>query len=81
MRATSGPRKKRLLQTAETLSPFLESTEPGVVTVELPAERFFGEGDFREKIVVPLQALGLECAWAWRPHPIWRCWPPALPLR
>ena len=33
-----------MLQTAETLSPFLESTAPGVVTVELPPERFFSRG-------------------------------------
>lgn len=52
--------QEALLQTAENLSPFLESTMSGVVTLELPAERFFGEGDFREKIIVPLQAFGLD---------------------
>jgi protein ImuB len=49
-----------LLQTAEGLSPFLESTRPGVVTVELPVEREPREDELREKLVVPLQALGLE---------------------
>ena len=49
-----------LLQIAETLSPFLESTLKGVVTVELPAERIVEEEDLREKCVVSLRLLGLE---------------------
>ncbi len=49
-----------LLQTAEVLSPFLESTGPGVVTIELPPERTFSTEDFLGRIVVPLQALGLQ---------------------
>ena len=49
-----------LLQVAETLSPFLESTLDGVVTVELPEERIFEEDDLQKKAVEALRALGLE---------------------
>ena len=49
-----------LLQIAETLSPFLESTGPGVVTIELPPEQRFSERDLGEKIVVPLLSPGLD---------------------
>jgi protein ImuB len=49
-----------LLQTAGTLSPFLESTAPGVVTIELPPERAFSEADLARRTVAPLQGLGLE---------------------
>ena len=52
--------QEALLQAAETLSPFLESTGPGVVTVELPAQQMFSESELAERIVVPLQALGLR---------------------
>jgi protein ImuB len=49
-----------MLQVAETLSPFLESTGPGVVTVELPSEQKLGARDFIGKIVGPLVSLGLD---------------------
>jgi protein ImuB len=49
-----------LLQTAETLSPFLESTAPGVVTVELPQEKPPSGNDLRQKWITPLSTLGLE---------------------
>jgi protein ImuB len=49
-----------LLQTAETLSPFIEATAPGVVTVELPAERVVNEGEFIAKWVKPLQSALIE---------------------
>jgi protein ImuB len=49
-----------LLQTAETLSPFLEATAPGVVTVEFPAERVVGEEEFLAKWVKPLQSAFIE---------------------
>jgi protein ImuB len=52
--------QEALLQTAEGLSPYLESTGPGIVTVELPGERLFRKEDFMERLVVPLQSLGLE---------------------
>jgi protein ImuB len=52
--------QEALLQTAEVLSPFLESTGPGVVTIELPSERDFEAEDFVAKLVVPNQALGLQ---------------------
>jgi protein ImuB len=51
-----------LLQTAEGLSPFLESTRPGVVTVELPAERKICEEELMAKLVAPLPSFGLEIA-------------------
>jgi protein ImuB len=51
--------QEALLQTAETLSPFLESTAPGVVTIELPAERLFREDDLAQRVVAPLRSLGL----------------------
>ena len=49
-----------LLQTAETLSPFLESTGPGIVTVELATECPLAESDFAQKCVCPLVPLGLD---------------------
>jgi len=49
-----------LLQMAETLSPYFESTAPGTVTVELPPEQSFAEHVFIEKIIRPLQSLGLD---------------------
>ena len=48
------------LQAAETLSPFLEATAPGIVTVELPAERSCIESELIEKCIRPLVPLGLE---------------------
>jgi protein ImuB len=52
--------QETLLQTAEGLSPFLESTQPGVVTAELPPERIFREEDIIGKLIAPLQSLGLD---------------------
>jgi protein ImuB len=49
-----------LLQTAETLSPFLEGTAPGVVTIELPAERPCTETELIQKCVSPLVPLGFD---------------------
>ena len=49
-----------MLQMAEKLSPYFESTGPGIVTVELPPEQLFFEQTFLEKIVVPLRSLGLD---------------------
>ncbi len=52
--------QQTLLHTAETLSPFLESTAPGVVTVDLPAERVFRAEDVAARVIAPLGLLGLE---------------------
>ena len=52
--------QEALLKTAESLSPFLESTEPGVITVELPPERVFQVKDLIEAIISPLKSIGLE---------------------
>ncbi len=49
-----------LLQTAQGLSPFVESTSPGVITVELPLERRFTAEDFQDQIITPLKELGLD---------------------
>ncbi len=49
-----------LVQLAYGLSPFVESTAPGVVTVELPMEKRFTEEDFRLRVIDPLKSLGLE---------------------
>jgi protein ImuB len=49
-----------LLQTAETLSPFIEATAPGVVTVELPAERPYTEAELIQKCTSPLALFGLD---------------------
>ncbi len=49
-----------LLQTAEAFSPFLESTAPGVVTVELPEEKPPLADELRRKWIDPLLALGLQ---------------------
>jgi protein ImuB len=48
-----------LLQTAETISPFLEATAPGVVTVEWPSEKPPDEKQLAVSLVDPLCALGL----------------------
>jgi protein ImuB len=48
-----------LLQTAETLSPFLESTAPGVVTIDLPPERLFQESELIRCVIEPLRSLRL----------------------
>ncbi len=52
--------QEALLQTTETLSPYLESTGVGVVTVELPSEHQFTEPEMLERLVRPLRLLGLE---------------------
>jgi protein ImuB len=49
-----------LLQRAETLSPFLEATAPGVITIELPAERLFTKVELVRKCIQPLASVGLE---------------------
>jgi protein ImuB len=52
--------QETMLQLGETLSPFLESTSPGVVTIELPVERGFREAELAQRLVLPLRALGLD---------------------
>jgi protein ImuB len=49
-----------LLQAAETLSPQLEATQPGVVTVELPAGRTLAEDEFHRRVIAPLRELALD---------------------
>lgn len=49
-----------MLQTAETLSPFVEATGAGIVTIEMPPERFLTERDFVEKCIAPLRSVGLN---------------------
>ena len=49
-----------LLQTAEMLSPFLEATALGVITIELPAELTFTEGELIQKCVGPLASVNLK---------------------
>ena len=59
-----------LLQMAERLSPYFESTGPGIVTVELPANFCSGptvshtpdspDTVIFKKIIAPLQSLGLD---------------------
>jgi protein ImuB len=49
-----------LLQTAENLSPFLEATAPGVVTIELKVDHSLTETDLIAKCVRPLVPLGLD---------------------
>ncbi|HEY8965521.1 MAG TPA: DNA polymerase Y family protein [Candidatus Methylacidiphilales bacterium] len=58
-----------LLQVAERLSPFLESTAPGVVTVELPREKDFAPEDFRLRLIDPLESLGLKGRVGVAPNP------------
>ena len=52
--------QETLLQFAEAFSPFLESTAPGVVTVELPEEKPPSEDELIQKWIDPLSSLGLE---------------------
>jgi protein ImuB len=52
--------QEAMLQAAETLSPFLESTASGVVTIELPQERLFGEDELAARVVVPLRSFHLR---------------------
>lgn len=49
-----------MLQTAEALSPFLEITGLGVITMELPPERLFDEEELIRKCIHPLRALGID---------------------
>jgi protein ImuB len=49
-----------MLQTVETLSPFLEITAPGVITAELPGERLFDEKELIKKCIAPLRLVGLH---------------------
>ncbi len=49
-----------LLQSAGNFSPFIESTAPGVATVELPAEREFSPASLQDLVIVPLCAMGLD---------------------
>jgi protein ImuB len=52
--------QEMLLQVAETLSPFIEATSPGVITAELPGERTIGEAEFVSKWVNPLLSAHIE---------------------
>jgi protein ImuB len=49
-----------LLQTAETISPFLEATAPGVVTVDWPSEKSSDEKQLAAALVDPLHMLRLD---------------------
>jgi protein ImuB len=49
-----------LLQTGELLSPFLETTGAGVITVDLPNERTPTEEELIQKCVSPLLSIGLD---------------------
>jgi protein ImuB len=49
-----------LLQTAETVSPFLEDTAPGIVTVEWPPQKIFDESFIRVSLVTSFVSLGLD---------------------
>jgi protein ImuB len=49
-----------LLQIGELLSPFLETTGPGVITVELAKERLVSEYELTQKCIVTLHSMGLE---------------------
>ena len=49
-----------MLQSAEQLSPFIEATGPGVVTVQCPPERNITDKEFAAQIIQPLCSLGLD---------------------
>jgi protein ImuB len=49
-----------LLQTAETLSPFLEATAAGVVTIEWPLGKGFDDKEVTSLLVEPLRKLSLK---------------------
>jgi protein ImuB len=49
-----------LLQMAETLTPFVEATAVGAITLELPAERTFTAPELIQRCVLPLGLLGLD---------------------
>jgi protein ImuB len=49
-----------LLQSGELLSPFLETTAPGVVTIELPNGRAVDQEELTQKCANPLLGLGLD---------------------
>jgi protein ImuB len=52
--------QEALLQIAEGLSPFVESTAPGVATVELPAKPEITAQCLRDRAILPLAMLKLE---------------------
>jgi len=49
-----------LLQFAEQISPFIEATANGVVTVEWPSEKSVEEKELTAQLVQPLCSLGLD---------------------
>ena len=52
--------QEALLQIAASLSPFVEATATGVVTVELPPERPVLEKHLLDKCIEPLLSVGLD---------------------
>jgi len=51
--------QEALLQTAETISPFLEATAPGIITIEWPPEKPVDVPWLTSAILNPLQLIGL----------------------
>ncbi len=51
--------QEALLQMAETLSPFLEATAPGVITIEWPPEKPVDASRLTSAILSPLRSMGL----------------------
>jgi len=51
--------QEALLQMAETLSPFLEATAPGVITIEWPSEKPVDVSRLTSTLLSPLQSMGL----------------------
>ncbi len=49
-----------LVQTAEQISPFIEATGSGMITVEWPAERRIDEKELAAQVIQPLGSLGLD---------------------
>jgi len=49
-----------LLQSATSLSPWVESTAPGVITIALPPEKTFTESSLHQILGAPLQAMELN---------------------
>jgi len=52
--------QETLLQVAESVSPFLEITEPGIITIDYPPEKHVDEESLRRKLHEPLRLVELD---------------------
>ncbi|HEY8965849.1 MAG TPA: DNA polymerase Y family protein [Candidatus Methylacidiphilales bacterium] len=49
-----------LLSQGEAISPFIEETAPGLVTIQLPPEKPLDEEEWKARVIAPLASLSLK---------------------